>query len=176
MTFNLDRLYLVTEIPGYSPQIGHLVSMMNFARATTLESVKDLTREQLDYIYDSDSNSIGALLLHMAAIEFAYQVCTFEEREFSEEELKRWGPALSLGEEGRTHIKGHDLDYYLTVMSEVRERTFELFKTKSDEWLYEERDFWNNRQANFYFMWFHVFEDEINHRGQIRWISKRIRE
>jgi Uncharacterized protein conserved in bacteria len=175
MTCDLDRLYLITEIPGYSPQIGHLISMMNFARATTLEAVKDLTREQLDFIYDSNSNSIGALLLHIAAIEYAYQVGTFEERDLNEEELIRWGPALQLGDEGRKHINGHNLDYYLSEMSEVRERTFELFKTKSDEWLYIERDFWNSHPANFYFMWFHVFEDEINHRGQIRWISKRIR-
>jgi hypothetical protein len=25
-------------------------------------------------------------------------------------------------------------------------------------------------------MWFHEFEDEINHRGQIRWLRKRIQK
>jgi hypothetical protein len=28
--------------------------------------------------------------------------------------------------------------------------------------------------ANNHFKWFHVFEDEINHRGQIRWLRARL--
>ncbi|MDQ0899680.1 putative damage-inducible protein DinB [Paenibacillus sp. V4I7] len=59
-------------------------------------------------------------------------------------------------------------------MSEVRSKTYEVFKTKTDDWLYEEYPFWRNQPANHYFMWYHVFEDEINHRGQIRWMRKRL--
>lgn len=172
--YNLEQLYLVKEVPEFTPQIGHLISMMNYARHTTLEAVKGLSRRELDFIQDSNSNSIGSLLLHFAAVEYAYQVETFEERELNQDELVRWGPALNLGDEGREHIKGYDLDYYINALTEVRQKTIELFQSKTDEWLYEERDFWYNRKANFYFMWFHVFEDEINHRGQIRWFRKRI--
>ncbi|MFK9093966.1 hypothetical protein [Bacillus salipaludis] len=32
--------------------------------------------------------------------------------------------------------------------------------------------FWWDRPANNYFKWFHVFEDELSHRGQIRIIKK----
>lgn len=97
---DMDRIYLISDIPGYPPQIGRLLSMMNYARHTTLEAVKDLSVDQLDYLLDSESNSIGALLLHYAAVEFAYQVATFEGRDLSEEELTIWGPALNLGDEG----------------------------------------------------------------------------
>jgi uncharacterized damage-inducible protein DinB len=171
---NRERMYLISDIPEYTPQISRLMSMMNYARHTTLEAVKGLSSRELDIVFDTNSNSIGSLLLHFAAVEYAYQVETFEERQLSSEELLKWGPALNLGAEGREHIKDHDLDYYIKVLNEVRNRTYELFKIKTDEWLYEERDFWNNQKANFYFMWFHVFEDEINHRGQIRWLKKRI--
>lgn len=170
---DMDKIYLITDIPGYSPQISRLLSMMNYARHTTLAAVKDLTMDQLDYLLDSESNSIGALLLHYAAVEYAYQVATFEGRDLSEEELTIWGPALNLGDEGRAMIKGNDLNYYLDRLNEVRERTYALFATVDDDWLYVEEAFWYNKPANRYFMWFHVFEDEINHRGQIRWIRKR---
>ena len=171
---NNDRIYLISDIPGYSPQISQLLSMMNYARYTTLHAVKDLTVEQLDFLLDDNSNSIGALLLHFAAVEYAYQVETFEGRELSEEELKEWGAALDLGEAGREHIKGHELGFYLDQLTKVRERTYELFKSVDDEWLAHEEPFWHNKPANYYFMWFHVFEDEINHRGQIRLVRKRL--
>lgn len=67
------NLYLITDIQGYTPQIGRLVSMMNYVRWTTLNEVEDL----------------------------------------------------------------------------------------------------NVERANNYFKWFHVFEDELNHRGQIRWLRIR---
>ncbi|WP_338556954.1 DinB family protein [Paenibacillus sp. KS-LC4] len=171
---NMDNIYLITDIPGYSPQISRLISMMNYARFTTLEAVKDLSKDQLDFLLDSESNSIGALLLHFAAVEYAYQVETFENRELNEEELKAWGPALDLGKEGREKIKGNDLIFYVTQMEQVRNRTLDFLKSVQDDWLYVEEPFWYNKQANRYFMWFHVFEDEINHRGQIRMIRKRL--
>ncbi|NOU68980.1 DUF664 domain-containing protein [Paenibacillus sp. LMG 31461] len=171
---NLNQIYLITDIPGYTPQISRLLSMMNYARHTTLQSVKNLTVQELDFLLDEESNSIGALLLHFAAVEYAYQLETFEKRELNDEDMAIWGPAVNLGAEGREKIKGNELAYYVDKLNEVRNRTFELFKTVDDDWLYQEEEFWYKKQANHYFMWFHVFEDEINHRGQINLIKKRV--
>lgn len=169
----MQNLLLIKDIPGYSPQISRLVSMMNYARFTTLEAVKDLTQAELDFLLDGQSNSIGALLLHLAAVEYAYQVSTFEKRDLNEEELSIWGPALELGKVGQEQIKGHDLEYYLHQLDQVRNRTLEFFKSVNDDWL--DTDFWYEKKANYYFMWFHVFEDELNHRGQIRLIRNRLK-
>ena len=57
----------------------------------------DPTQAQLDFLLDAVSNTIGALLLHFAAVEYAYQVTTFEKRDLNEEELSEWGPALEIG-------------------------------------------------------------------------------
>jgi uncharacterized damage-inducible protein DinB len=171
---DMEKIFLITDIPGYTPQISRLMSMMNYARFTTIRSVEGLTTEQLDFTYDSTSNSIGALLLHFAAVEYAYQLHTFEHRDLNEKEMNQWGVALELGESGREQIKGNNLDYYTNILNEIRNKTYDLFKLKTDEWLYEEHEFWNQKPANHYFMWFHVFEDEINHRGQIRWLRKRL--
>lgn len=168
-----SQLYLITTLEGLTPQIGRLVSMMNYVRHTTLESVQGCTVDELDYRMDATSNSIGSLLLHAAAVEYAYQRETFDNRELTEEELELWGAALDLGERGR-HIHGNPLTYYLEAMQEVRENTIRQLQLREDEWLEQTTSFWYNKPANHYFKWFHVFEDEINHRGQIRWIRKRI--
>ncbi|QCJ45082.1 DinB family protein [Bacillus sp. S3] len=146
--------------------------MMNYVRVTTVEAVKDLTVEELDFLYDEDANSVGMLLAHMAAVEKAYQIETFENRDFTEEELERLAPGLELGSAGRKQFKGNSIDFYLRELSAVRNTTIEKFKSLPDEWLFEQTPFWWNRPANNYFKWFHVFEDELSHRGQIRIIKK----
>ncbi|MEO8666269.1 MAG: DinB family protein [Ignavibacteria bacterium] len=171
-----DKSILVTDIPGYTPHISRLICMMNYARYITLNLVKDLTTKELDHLIDKESNSIGALLMHLAAVEYFYQVASFEEREPTKAELSQWRAGLDLGEAGRIEIKGNDLEYYIGKMNALRKRTLELFKERDDKWLQDEFPFWENKPSNNYFLWFHVFEDEINHRGQISWIKKRLRK
>ena len=88
-------------------------------------------------------------------------------------EMEQREVALRLGAQARREIKGNDLNYYLRVLERVRSKTLAEFASRSDEWLDEETPFWDRQPANNYFKWFHVFEDEINHRGQIRWLRKR---
>lgn len=167
------NLFKIMDVPEFDTQIGRLVSMMNYARFTTLNAVDGLTMEQLDYLQDKNSNTIGALLLHMAAIEFGFQVEIFGNRAPNAEETAEWGAAYDLGDHGRTKIKGKPLDFYLGKLEKVRQRTLDEFKRRHDNWLYEER-IWTGVPSNNYFIWFHVFEDEINHRGQIRWLRNRL--
>lgn len=167
------NLYLVKPLEGYTPQIGRLVSMMNYARRTTLDEVEGLAVEHLDYLHDADSNSIGALLLHIAAVEVSYQAATFGEGGSGEGGMEHYQAALRLGARARREIKGKDADYYLGILEGVRSKTLAEFARRDDRWLDEETAFWGGLPANNYFKWFHVFEDEINHRGQIRWLSKR---
>src|SRR3954466_10094100 len=72
-----DGKLLITPTPGYTPHIGVLVSTMQRCRETTILLVQDLTVEQLDYLFDDEDNSIGALLLHLGALEAGYQEITF---------------------------------------------------------------------------------------------------
>ena len=165
--------FLITDTEGFTPQIGRLVSMMNYARSVTIDSVRNLTPAQLDFLLDEKANSIGALLLHIASTDYFFRIFSFEKRELTEEEDKEWAPASYLGEQGREQIKGNGLEYYLDILSRERQKVLDLLKTVNDDWLYEEMPLWDNKPANNYFMWFHVFEDEINHRGQINLIRKR---
>jgi uncharacterized damage-inducible protein DinB len=167
--------YLVKDIPGFTPHIGRLVSMMNYTRAATLHDVKDLSIEQLDCVPAGFGNSIGALLEHLAAVEFLYQARTFENRWIEDEdpELVPWLAGLDLGERAK-EIVGHPLTHYLEQLQTIRNVTLEKFASLDDVWLHQEFAYNKTCKANHYWSWFHVFEDEINHRGQIRLIRKNL--
>ena len=168
-----DRdLFLIGEIPGFTPQIGRLVSMMNYARHTTLSAVEGLEVDELDYLHDPQSNSIGALLSHIAAAEVGYQAVTFYARDLNEEERHEWGAALDLGERARREIRGHELEYYLSRLEQVRAKTLAELGRREDQWLEEHTSFGSGQRVNNYFKWFHVFGHELNHRGQIRWLRR----
>src|SRR5262249_6161111 len=71
-------LTIVGPKKGYTPQIGTLVSQMAFMRDQVLRSVKNLSQKDLDFLLDDKANTIGALLVHLAAIEAFFQVNTFQ--------------------------------------------------------------------------------------------------
>lgn len=159
---------------GFSPHVGTVYSMMAMMRHLILQPVKGLTVEQLDYLHDDRSNSIGAMLLHLAATETYYQYNTFQDMKWgawSEEIKKTWDVPMKLGEPARNSIKGHDLDYYLNILTEVREKTISEFRKRDDAWLMKVDPVWG---WNNYAKWFHVVEHESNHNGQIKWIRSRL--
>lgn len=164
--------FQIVPLPGYAPAIGRLVGMLAYARATTLKAVDGLSVEALDHLQDPASNSIGALLAHATAVERAYQVLTFEERVLTPEEERRCAAALNLGDDGRRELRGHSLDWYLGQLAEIRAATLRELATRTDEWL--EQTVTKAPAMNNHWAWFHVAEDEINHRGQIRWLRARL--
>ncbi|MCI1593606.1 DinB family protein [Heyndrickxia oleronia] len=172
MAINLETLFLIDQKNGMSLEFSKLVSMMDYARETTIAEVQKLTVEELDFLYDAEANSIGMLLAHMVSVEKAYQIETFYNREVTEEEINELNPALELGRKAREQIHGNTIDFYMKELTDVRNKTIETFQTLPDEWLFQQTPFWFDQQANNYFKWFHVFEDELNHRGQIRIIKK----
>lgn len=172
MEVDLKTLFLIDQKDDLSLEFSKLVSMMNYTRVMTIEEVKQLTKEELDFLYDEDANSIGMLLAHMRAVEKAYQIETFHNREITDEEIAELNPALELGEKAREQIRGKTIDFYMSALEETRNETIAKFKTLPDGWLFQQTPFWYDQPANNYFKWFHVFEDELNHRGQIRIIKK----
>ena len=162
----------IEPIEGYSPAIGRLVGMLTYARSTTFAAVQGLTIAELDHLHDAGSNSIGALLAHIAVVERSYQILTFEQRNLSPHENQLWSAALKLGADGRRLLRGRPLEGYLDELTAVRQVTLETLATRDDDWL--ERTVSPAPGINAHWAWFHVAEDEINHRGQIRWLRARL--
>ena len=146
--------------------------MLTYTRSTTLSAVQGLTTAQLDHLHDEESNSIGALLAHITVVERSYQVMTFEERLLSPQENELWSTALKLGANGRRMLRGCPLEHYLEELTAVREGTLKSLAARDDAWL--ERPVSPVPRINAHWAWFHVAEDEINHRGQIRWLRTRL--
>lgn len=170
---NID--YRIRSVDGYTKKIGELVSMLEHTRAVTLGEVKNLSVEQLDLIMQSSGNSIGALLKHIAAIEKVHQLISFQNRDFTKEELEIWEDALYLGEAGRA-ICGHEIQYYVQLLQSVREESLKYLSEQGNEWLMSERKWPNGVVYNQHYLWFHVLEDEISHRGQIRMLKNKLFE
>ncbi len=171
-----EGINIIGPIDGYSPQIGTFVSMLNWIRESVIRATKGLSSDDLDFLVDEKSNSIGALLLHLAATDVVYQDLTFFNlKGFSSANEKKWGVPMSLGDEGRKQIKGNPLDYYISSLTEVREKTLSEFKKRDDKWFAEiDPSFFGNQPTNNYCKWFHVCEHEANHRGQMTVIRKRL--
>ena len=173
----VSDLNVVGPKKGYSPQIGTLVSMMNWMRHVILMPVKGMTQKDLDFLLDDKANRIGALLLHLAATDRLYHVHTFQNvalKDLPEPFKEKWGMPMELGEPARKGIIGHDLDYYLNILNETREQTLTEFRKRDDNWLMAVDKDWGWGPTNNYCKWFHVCEHESNHNGQIKFLKSRL--
>ena len=170
---------MLGPLPGYSPQIGTFLSQLTWMREMNgvLRATEKLTQADLDYLFDKNANTIGALMLHLAATETYYQFNTFDGMEWdswSAEIKKKWDPAMNLGDAGRATIKGHDRDYYVNILHEVREKTLAEFRKKDDAWFLAADKTWPWGPTNNLCKWFHVCEHEAHHTGQIALLRKRL--
>ena len=163
---------------GYSHQVSILVSQLDWMRRCVLIRLQGLTQEDLDWLPSPDGNTIGALLLHLAATETYYQFHTFEGLPWantSPETKKRFGPAMKLGDLGRRLVKGHELTFYLDTLAEVRERTLLELRKRDDAWLMAVDESWFWGPTSNLCKWFHVCEHESHHLGQIDLHLKSLR-
>jgi uncharacterized damage-inducible protein DinB len=152
--------------------VGRLVGILHYARQTTLAAVEGLSTAELDHLRDDRSNSIGALLAHMAVSERGYQCLTFDERTPTALEKAGWEPALTLGAAARRVLRDKPLEHYLHELSEVRRVTLAGLAARDDAWL--EQPLRAAPAMNAHWAWFHVAEHEISHRGQVRWLRARL--
>jgi uncharacterized damage-inducible protein DinB len=172
-----ENSWIIGPQPGFTPEVGTLVSMLAFTREQVVHNVQGLTTADLDWLLDAKANTIGALLLHLAATETFYAANTFDGAKWDAmpaDLKKKWDVPMNLGEPARQAIKGHPLDYYLDTLHASREATLAGLRKVDDKWLLtvhqEDKDF----SANNYAKWFHVAEHESNHDGQIKFLKSRV--
>lgn len=161
----------IGNVEGASPKIGDMISMLEDLKARVERTVKNMSQYEIDYLHDEEANRIGALVMHLAAAEKYYQVFTFENRDFNEEEKKIWNNALNLDQGGRDDFKGHPIQYYLDIYNQVRAKTIEELKKRDDAWFAEVQLKYDMTNQ---YCWFHVMEHQSSHLGQILFLKKRI--
>ncbi|WP_161881708.1 DinB family protein [Deinococcus alpinitundrae] len=166
-------LYRIEPQPPYTPQIGALVQMMAYARHTTLQAAEGLSVAELDAVPANFTNSIGMLLAHIAATDRIYQYLSFEGVDPVEPLLPEYAPylgAMTFGAEGE-RVRGRTLDELLSNLAAVRAVTLSNLAERDDAWLASPLF----GDANQHWAWFHVMEDEVSHRGQIRLLRKALK-
>jgi len=174
-----SNLNILGPRTGFGPQLGAFVSALTWMREANgvIRATKDLTKADLDYLVDPNANTIGALMLHLAATETYYQLNTFEGKKWDtwpDSVKQQWDAAMNLGDAGRKTIKGHERDYYLNILQETREKTLAEFRKRDDTWFLAADKDWPWGPTNNYCKWFHVCEHEAHHTGQIAFLRKRL--
>ena len=169
------ELYNVTPLKGFSPTIGKYLTLMDDVRARIIEYVKDLNADQLSWFANDRCESIGTLLLHIAAVERSW----IGEDIFRKPMGEEWKPAFAL-RFGMPQISGKELTYYLEILKKTREETKEGLTTLSDADLTREvtpldAESEDNAASRFTVEWilYHVLEHEAHHKGQIA-LMKRV--
>ena len=155
---------------GYSPKIGLMVYMLEDLKDRITEQVKDLDQSQTDFLYDANANSIGSLIMHLVSTESYYQTMTLEDREWTKEELKKFGIAGEINEKVKSILKDKPISFYLDLWDQVRKKTLKLLKTKDDDWFASNIE----EGLNYHYIWYHVMEHSANHMGQIATIKNRL--
>ena len=157
-------------VEGYSPNIGNMVFMLEDLKTRITEQVKDLDQSQVDFQYDANANSIGALIMHLVSTESYYQVATIEGRDWTDEERAKFGVAGEINEKVKNMLKGMPISHYLDLWDEVRAITLKELKTKDDAWFASNIE----EGLNYHYIWYHVMEHSANHMGQIATIKNRL--
>ncbi|WP_271784973.1 DinB family protein [Aquimarina algiphila] len=168
---NIANIYVNYTNQEYSKNIGVLLSTIHNLDIRLRRAVQELTVEEIDYSPGLKINSIGASIIHLAAIETYYQVYTFENRGFDEKEKQNWQIALDLGEKTQKEYQGYKINYYLNVLKKVRTKTLVEFKKRTDQWLNKSP---SDSIYNNHYHWLHVLEHYGYHIGQILLLKKLI--
>lgn len=177
--YDKNTIDMIGPRAGYSPHIGTIVTMLTWMETSVLGPTRGLSQPDLDFLFDKDANTIGALMLHLAATEVLYQRLTFNNENFEQypaDYAAQWGAAMDLGDKGRASIKGHPIAYYQDKIREAREKTLTEFAKHDDAWLLAplKEPGWGGGPVNNYCLWFHVCEHISHHAGQIDLLIKRL--
>lgn len=151
---------------GYYTQIGVMVYMLENLKDDIISSTRGLNSLETDFQFDKKANSIGAIILHVAAVEATYQRYSFGEdmlNAYDKEEQELLERSLDLNKT-KEILKDKPAKYYLTMYKKVRKNTLKEFQKIKDDW-------WTKKR---HWSWFHVMEHQAYHLGQIELIIARL--
>ena len=172
------RITTCDPVAGFPPQIGRYVAQLTEVRTDLKHELNGLTQAQLDWHPDEQTESIGTLLLHLAAVEWSWMHqdifgATDEEYAGSWEEAMPIRSALP-------QVSGRSVESYLQHLDAIREQTLTVLRGFTDDDLprlvgeAEPRPDWEPRSELFTIDWiiWHVIEHEATHVGQVELLRR----
>lgn len=172
------RIVTCDPVEGFTPQIGRYVAQMTEVRNDLKEQLTGLTQEQLDWHPDEQTESIGTLLLHTAAVEWSWlhqDISGATDDEYT----GSWEEAMPIRVK-EPQVSGRAIEDYLQHLDAIREQTLEVLRGFSDDDLKRlvgEGDpprGWEPRSVLYTIDWiiWHVIEHEATHVGQVELLRR----
>jgi uncharacterized damage-inducible protein DinB len=164
---NVKDTRTVDALPGYEPEIGRVLWMLEQGRERTKGVVASLPAEAIDWAPEPTVNSIGALLYHIALIELDWlYVEVLEDRPFPPEMMIRFAEGVRDESGHLATARGRSLQEHLDLLDAVRELLRTAFRGMTIE------DFRRLRVCPDYnvtpeWVLHHLIQHEAFHRGEI---------
>lgn len=153
--------------------IDYLVGILADARATTLQRVDGISKEELHWQYAPGWNTIGALLAHIIAVEEYFRIEFIERRCLTAAEEALWMPGLEMGTYIPQLITDEPVEVYVKRLEHSRANMLTALKALSPTEFKEKREGYNPETGcNLAWILYHMAEDEVHHRGQISILRK----
>ena len=168
MSEEAERVITLEKEDELSPRVALLYSMMEKVRERLLKRIESLSDVDIDYSpHGRRIETIGTLLLHIAAVEWSW---IFEDIGGKEVDYEKWRQAFPL-RENIDQLTGQVMKFYLDRLSEVREEVHEWIKGIDDDELDRLIDL-GHAEVSIEWILFHLIEHEAMHIGQISVLSR----
>ena len=160
-----DRL-TIEPLPGYEPEVGLLLGMLEESRGRTKERLADLTDAELAWTPAPGFNSVGTILYHLALIEADWLFAGVLEQAFPPEAVALF-PEGVRDEEGRLTIaRGESLRASVARLDAVRAMVLASFRGMSLAEFRRVRSLPDYDVTPEYVL-HHLMQHEAEHRGEI---------
>jgi len=162
---------VVDGLPGYEPEIGRAVWMLEDTRQLTKAGLVGLADDEIDWVPASAANrninSIGALLYHIAAIEADWLYAEVLEAVVFPPELTNLFPDDVRDHGGHLAVAhGGGLDVHLLRLDAVRDQVLAAFSGMSLTEFRRERELPDYTVTPEWVL-HHLMQHEAEHRGEI---------
>lgn len=169
-----NRQINLAPAEGFTTGIGRYVTMLEDVRERTKKYVQGFSSDQLSWHPNSRVESVGTLLLHIAACECSYIQEDIVRQPMGEE----WVIAFPIRFD-KPQLSGKNLSFYIDKLDEIRRDSLNVLRDLSDADLkrivipLDPGE--GNESVEYSIEWilYHLVEHEAHHKGQIA-LMKRI--
>ncbi|MFX1254234.1 MAG: DinB family protein [Promethearchaeota archaeon] len=154
-----------------SPRVATWYSQMEKVRKRLLEKVEKIADKALDFTpKERNFETIGTLLLHIAAVEWSW---IFEDIDGKEMDFEEWKYAFALRPSvNLPQLTGQGKQFYLNRLHKVRDEVYQRLIRLDDQDLDQIIEDSSGYQVSIEWILFHIIEHEAMHVGQIGMLSR----
>lgn len=166
MTNESERRYTIDPLPGYEPEIGRMLWMLQNERQRTRRMLDAIHPDAIDWQPPAEGNSIGTLLYHIALIELDWLATEVMENKLGGDVFSHFPHPVRDGKGRLTVVAGISLNEHYRRLDEVRTLVMDTFKGMSMA------EFRRMRQMPDYdvtpeWVLHHLMQHEAEHRGEM---------